>query len=73
MTTATVAEREVVLCRIQPSLIMARLSSNERVMVRLAMGNGLILHSALAVDPEHGQPLGLLWQSCGIEAQTEAS
>ena len=25
-------------------------------------GNGLILHSALAIDPQHGQPLGLLWQ-----------
>ena len=25
-------------------------------------GNGLLLHSALAVDPEHSKPLGLLWQ-----------
>src|SRR4028119_1583474 len=25
-------------------------------------GNGLILHSALAVDAELGQPMGLLWQ-----------
>jgi hypothetical protein len=25
-------------------------------------GNGLILHSALAIDPENGQPIGLLWQ-----------
>jgi Transposase DNA-binding len=25
-------------------------------------GNGLILHSTLAVEPELGQPLGLLWQ-----------
>lgn len=25
-------------------------------------GNGLLLHSAMAVDPQHGQPLGLLWQ-----------
>jgi Transposase DNA-binding/Transposase DDE domain len=25
-------------------------------------GNGLLLHSALAIDPEQGQPLGLLWQ-----------
>ncbi|ABW30919.1 conserved hypothetical protein [Acaryochloris marina MBIC11017] len=25
-------------------------------------GNGLLLHSALAVDPAQGQPLGLLWQ-----------
>jgi len=25
-------------------------------------GNGLLLHSALAVDPDDGRPLGLLWQ-----------
>ena len=25
-------------------------------------GNGLILHSALAIEPELGQTLGLLWQ-----------
>ena len=25
-------------------------------------GNGLILHSALAIEPEQGQTLGLLWQ-----------
>ena len=25
-------------------------------------GNGLILHSALAIEPEKGPTLGLLWQ-----------
>ena len=25
-------------------------------------GNGLILHSALAINPDNGQPLGLLWE-----------
>lgn len=25
-------------------------------------GNGLLLHSALAVDPDNGRPLGMLWQ-----------
>ncbi|WP_442940360.1 IS4/Tn5 family transposase DNA-binding protein [Nostoc sp.] len=25
-------------------------------------GNGLILHTSLALDPDFGQPLGLLWQ-----------
>jgi hypothetical protein len=25
-------------------------------------GNGLILHSALALKPDNGQPIGLLWQ-----------
>ncbi len=27
-----------------------------------AGGNGLILHSSLAVEPDNGQPLGLLWE-----------
>ena len=25
-------------------------------------GNGLILHSTLAINPDNGQPLGLLWE-----------
>ncbi|CCQ68023.1 ATPase components of ABC transporters with duplicated ATPase domains [Crocosphaera watsonii WH 0402] len=25
-------------------------------------GNGLILHTSLAVDPDCGQPLGILWE-----------
>ena len=25
-------------------------------------GNGLILHTSLAVDPDYGQPLGILWE-----------
>lgn len=28
-------------------------------------GNGLILHSSLAIEPEQGQTLGLLWQKLG--------
>jgi hypothetical protein len=25
-------------------------------------GNGLILHSTLAINPDNGQPLGLVWE-----------
>jgi hypothetical protein len=32
-------------------------------------GNGLLLHSAMAVDPEKGQPLGLLWQKMWTSCQ----
>lgn len=34
-------------------------------------GNGLILHSALAIDPQNGQSIGLLWQKT-VESRTEA-
>ena len=33
-------------------------------------GNGLILHTSLAVDPECGQPLGLLWEKVWKRAHT---
>ncbi len=33
-------------------------------------GNGLILHTSLAVDPEYGQPLGLLWEKVWKRAHT---
>ena len=33
-------------------------------------GNGLILHSAVAIDLRLGQPLGLLWQKT-LESRTE--
>lgn len=64
MTTATVAEREVVLCVGDTTF----LDYGKIVVKREGYGpignggNGLILHSALAIDPQHGQPLGLLWQ-----------
>jgi len=64
MTTATVAEREVLLCVGDTTF----LDYGKIVVKREGYGpignggNGLILHSALAVDPQHGQPLGLLWQ-----------
>lgn len=64
MTTATVAEREVVLCVGDTTF----LDYGKIVVKREGYGptgnggNGLILHSALAIDPQNGQPLGLLWQ-----------
>ena len=45
------------------SLIMTAFWLIELVMVQLVRGgNGLILHSALAIEPEKGQSIGLLWQ-----------
>ncbi len=32
-------------------------------------GNGIILHSSLAIDPNSGQPLGLLWEKQWIRAK----
>lgn len=64
MTTATVAEGEVVLCVGDTTF----LDYGKIVIKREGYGpignggNGLILHSALAIDPQHGQPLGVLWQ-----------
>jgi hypothetical protein len=34
-------------------------------------GNGLILHSALALTPEQGQVMGLLWQKLWNRAHKE--
>lgn len=64
MTTATVSEREVVL-----SVGDTTFLDYGKIIVKREGygptgngGNGLILHSALAIEPQHGQPLGLLWQ-----------
>lgn len=64
MTTATVTEREVVLCVGDTTFL-----DYGKIIVKPEGygptgngGNGLILHSALALEPQHGQPLGLLWQ-----------
>ncbi len=35
-------------------------------------GNGLILHSSLAIDPNSGQPLGLLWSKLWKRARKNA-
>ncbi len=64
MTAATVAEREVVLCVGDTTFF-----DDGSIKVKREGygptgngGNGLILHSALAVDTELGQPIGILWQ-----------
>lgn len=64
MTTATVAEREVVLCVGDTTFLDYGkiIAKREGYGPTGNGGNGLILHSALALDPQHGQPLGLLWQ-----------
>jgi len=43
--------------------------SIEKVTAQLVQGNGLVLHSALAIEPQNGQSLGLLSQNCGIRAK----
>ncbi len=64
MTCATVAEGEVVLCVGDTTLLDYGSIKVKREGYGPTGngGNGLILHSALAIDPKFGQPIGLLWQ-----------
>ncbi len=64
MTTATLSEREVVW-----SVEDTTFLDYGKIIVKREGygptgngGNGLILHSAQAIEPQHGQPLGLLWE-----------
>lgn len=64
MTAIEVAKQEVILCVADTTFL-----DYGSIMIKRKGygpigngGNGLILHSALAVDPQCGQPLGLLWQ-----------
>jgi len=64
MTAETVAEQDVVLCVgdttfLDYGSIMAKREGYGPIGNG---GNGLILHSALAIDPQLGQPIGMLWQ-----------
>ena len=64
MTAETVAEYNVVLCVgdttfLDYGSIKAKKEGYESIGKG---GNGLILHSALAIEPEKGQSIGLLWQ-----------
>ena len=64
MTAATVSHQPVVLCvgdttYMDYGTIEAK---REGYGPQGNGGNGLLLHSGLAVAPEDGQPLGLLWQ-----------
>ncbi len=61
---ATVREHEVVLCVGDTTFLDYGkiIAKREGYGPTGTGGNGLILHSALALEPQHGQPLGLLWQ-----------
>jgi hypothetical protein len=64
MTSATVTQREVVLCVGDTTFLDYGSIKVKREGYGPTGngGNGLILHSALAVDAEVGQPMGLMWQ-----------
>lgn len=64
MTSAAVAEREVMLCVGDTTFLDYGSIKVKREGYGPTGngGNGLILHSALAVDVGLGQPIGLLWQ-----------
>ena len=64
MTAATVKEQEVVLSVGDTTFLDYKqiVAKREGYGPIGKAGNGLILHSALAIDPQQGQPLGLLWQ-----------
>lgn len=64
MTSATVAEDEVVLCIGDTTFLDYGSIKVKRKGYGPTGngGNGLILHSALAIEPKSGLPIGLLWQ-----------
>ncbi len=64
MTAEIVAEYDVVLCVGDTTFLdYGSIAAKKEGYGPIGKGgNGLILHSALAIEPEKGQPLGLLWQ-----------
>ncbi|MCC5633103.1 IS4 family transposase [Nostoc sphaeroides CHAB 2801] len=64
MTAETVAEYDVVLCVGDTSFLdYGSIEAKKEGYGPIGKGgNGLILHSALAIEPEKGQSIGLLWQ-----------
>jgi hypothetical protein len=64
MTAETVAEYDVVLCVGDTTFLdYGSIAAKKEGYGPIGKGgNGLILHSALAIEPEKGQPFGLLWQ-----------
>lgn len=64
MTAETVAEHQVVLCVGDTTFLDydSIVAKREGYGPIGKGGNGLILHSALAIEPEKGQSIGLLWQ-----------
>jgi hypothetical protein len=64
MTAETVTEHDVVLCVGDTSFLDygSIKAKTEGYGPIGKAGNGLILHSALAIEPQNGQSMGLLWQ-----------
>ncbi|WP_242055152.1 IS4 family transposase [Scytonema hofmannii] len=64
MTAETVAESDVMLCVGDTTFLdYGSIESKKEGYGPIGKGgNGLILHSALAIKPESGQSVGLLWQ-----------
>lgn len=64
MTAEIVAERDIVLCVGDTTFLdYGSITVKTEGYGPIGKGgNGLILHSALAIEPQNGQPLGLLWQ-----------
>lgn len=64
-TTASSVSREVLVLSVGDTTYLdygAILEKKDGYGSQGSGGNGLLLHSALAVDPIQGQPQGLLWQ-----------
>jgi hypothetical protein len=64
MTAEIVAEQDVVLCVEDTTFLdYDRIVAKKEGYGPIGKGgNGLILHSALAIEPKIGQSLGMLWQ-----------
>jgi hypothetical protein len=64
MTSEAVEEQEVVLCVGDTTYLdYGKIKAKREGYGPTGNGgNGLILHSALAIAPEQGQVIGLLWQ-----------
>jgi hypothetical protein len=64
MTAETVAEYDVVLCVGDTTFLdYGSIAAKKEGYGPIGKaGNGLILHSALAIEPQKGQSIGLLWQ-----------
>ena len=64
MTTAAVEEYKEILCVGDTTYLDYRSIKEKREGYGPTGngGNGLILHSALAIAPQNGQSIGLLWQ-----------
>ncbi len=64
MTAENVAERDIVLCVGDTTFLdYGSIKAKTEGYGPIGKGgNGLILHSALPIEPENGQFLGLLWQ-----------